>query len=181
MNQKIEVAVFGGGCFWCTEAVFTMLKGVSSVLPGYAGGQTHNPTYTQVAMGSTGHAEVIKIEFDPDSISYEILLTVFFATHDPTTLNRQGADVGAQYRSVIFYTSEDQKTEAVKFISELNASNAQGKAIVTQIEPLDVFYEAEDYHRDYYARNSDNPYCQVIINPKLKKVQEKFAQLLKDY
>lgn len=173
-----DVAVFGGGCFWCTEAVFTMLKGIISVLPGYAGGSVPNPTYEQVCGGKTGHAEVIRIEYDPSLISYHSLLTIFFATHDPTTLNRQGGDIGPQYRSVIFYLSEEQKKEAEEFMKELNASSGEGKPIVTAIEPIANFYEAEDYHKNYYAKNQGNPYCQVVINPKLKKVQEKFSELL---
>ncbi len=180
MNNVIDKAVFGGGCFWCTEAVFKMLKGVLSVVSGYAGGEKENPMYEEVSMGGTGHAEVIEIEYDPSLIDYETLLTVFFATHDPTTLNQQGADVGTQYRSVIFYTSQEQKQIAQKLINILNASSEKGAPIVTQVEPLDTFFPAEEYHRDYYARNSQNSYCQVVINPKLKKVQEKFAQLLKE-
>jgi peptide-methionine (S)-S-oxide reductase len=175
---KTEIAVLGGGCFWCTEAVFKMLKGVSSVLPGYAGGTKENPTYEQVSGGSTGHAEVIRIEFDPSKIRFEDLLTVFFGSHDPTTRNRQGNDVGTQYRSVIFYTTSAQKIAAEKFIADINESNAEGKPIVTEIEPLEKFYEAEDYHRDYFARNPGNPYCELVINPKLEKVQKKFADLL---
>jgi peptide-methionine (S)-S-oxide reductase len=171
----MEIAVFGGGCFWCTEAVFKELKGVVSVMPGYSGGAKENPTYEDVCSGMTGHAEVTKITYNPKLITYNDLLTVFFATHDPTTLNRQGNDVGTQYRSVIFYTGEAQKREAEEFIKELKDS---GLGVVTEVKPLEKFYEAEDYHRDYYARNSSAPYCQVIINPKLKKVQEKFAELL---
>ena len=173
-----EIAVFGGGCFWCTEAVFKMLKGVSLVLPGYAGGTVPNPTYEQVCDGNTGHAEVIYIEFDPHLVLYRSLLTVFFGSHDPTTLNRQGNDVGTQYRSVIFYTTPAQKQIAQDFIKELNDSNAEGKPIVTEVAPLTTFYKAESYHEDYYARNKDAPYCQIIINPKLEKVQKQFADLL---
>ena len=180
MKEK-EVAVFGGGCFWCTEAVFKMLRGVSSVLPGYAGGSTENPTYEQVSSGRTGHAEVIKIEFDPAQIRLQDLLTVFFASHDPTTVNRQGNDVGTQYRSVIFYTTQKQKRETEAFIKELNASNKAGKPIVTELVPLTTFYEAENYHKDYYATHPQNPYCELVINPKLEKVQQKFAELLKTH
>ena len=180
MNNVIDKAVFGGVCFWCTEAVFKMLKGIKSVVPGYAGGKKENPTYEEVSMGNSGYAEVIRIEYEPSLIDYETLLTVFFATHDPTTLDKQGADVGAQYRSIIFYTNKEQKQSAQNFINILNASNEKGAAVVTQVEPLDAFFPAEEYHRDYYARNSQNSYCQVFINPKLKKVQEKFAQLLKE-
>jgi len=176
--QKDEIAVLGGGCFWCTEAVFKMLKGVKSVAPGYAGGAKEKPSYEDVSSGETGHAEVIQIEYDPEQVSFETLLTIFFATHDPTTLNRQGNDVGTQYRSIVLYTTEEQKEKAEKFVADLNASSEMGGKIVTEIKPLDKFYEAEDYHKNYYARNSGVPYCQVVINPKLKKVQEKFAALL---
>jgi peptide-methionine (S)-S-oxide reductase len=176
--MKTHIAVFGGGCFWCTEAVFKKMRGVSSVSPGYAGGHTENPTYKEVCGGTTGHAEVIRIEYDPAETKYKDLLTVFFGSHDPTTINRQGADVGSQYRSVIFYTSEEQKKEAESFIQEINASNSSGAPVVTEIVPLQKFYEAEEEHRDYFARNQSNPYCQVVIQPKLEKVQEKFAKLL---
>ena len=172
-------AVFGGGCFWCTEAVFTMLRGVSSVLPGYAGGATENPTYEQVCEGNTGHVEVVRVEYDPSIVQYRDLLTVFFGSHDPTTKNRQGNDVGTQYRSVIFYTTPEQKSEAEKFIQEINASNKEGAVIVTDVESLKKFYVAENYHRDYFAKNPGNPYCERIINPKLEKVKEHFADLLK--
>lgn len=174
----MKTVVLGGGCFWCTEAVFKMLKGVASVLPGYAGG-TGKPTYEAVVTGTTGHAEVIKIEYDPAVISFDDLLTVFFASHDPTTRNRQGNDVGTQYRSIIFYTSEDQKEAAEKFIADLNASSPDGKSIVTEIEPLKEFFPAESYHLDYYAKNQEQPYCELVINPKLEKVQQKFAELIK--
>ncbi|HVM76850.1 MAG TPA: peptide-methionine (S)-S-oxide reductase MsrA [Candidatus Paceibacterota bacterium] len=181
MSEKTEIAIFGGGCFWCTEAVFSELRGVISVMPGYAGGTVKNPSYEQVCTGSTGHAEVIRIEFDPAQISFHDLLTVFFATHDPTTLNRQGNDVGTQYRSAVFYTNAAQKTEALKFIKELAASDPGGKPIVTEVTPLspDAFYPAEDYHRNYFKNNRSAPYCQVIIEPKVEKLQEKFAELLK--
>ena len=175
----MEKAVFGGGCFWCTEAVFKELRGVSLVKPGYAGGTVINPTYMQVVSGKTGHAEVIYLEFDTQKISYRDLLTVFFASHDPTTVNRQGNDIGEQYRSVIFFTTEFQKAEAERFIQNLNASSSKGETIVTDIKPLDKFYEAEGYHHDYYKNNKDMPYCQVVINPKLDKVQKEFANLLK--
>ncbi len=176
-----EVAVLGGGCFWCTEAVFQMLRGVSSVLPGYTGGTTVNPTYESVSSGNTGHAECVKVEFDPKQITYRDILTVYFGSHDPTTLNRQGNDVGTQYRSVIFYSTPEQKEIAEKFIADLNASSPEGKKIVTTLEPLDTFYVAENYHRDYYKNNKSAPYCELIINPKLEKVQQKFADLLKDH
>lgn len=155
-----------------------MLKGVESVLPGYAGGES-KPTYEQVSSGNTDHAEVIEIKYDPAKITFEDLLTVFFASHDPTTLNRQGNDVGPQYRSVIFYTEEAQKATAEKFIADINASNENGKSIVTEISPLKQFFQAESYHLDYYAKNQDQPYCELVINPKLEKVQQKFADLLK--
>lgn len=174
-----ETAVFGGGCFWCTEAVFKMLKGVSSVTSGYAGGTTENPTYMQVTEGDTGHAEVIKIEYDPALVSFRTLLTVFFASHDPTTLNRQGADVGTQYRSIILATTPKQEEEARHFISELNSSSNMGAPVVTEVVPLQKFFEAEDYHKDYYAKNKQiNRYCEIVINPKLEKVQKEFASLL---
>lgn len=178
-DAQTKIAVFGGGCFWCTEAVFNKLKGIISVLPGYAGGHVPNPTYEQVCGGDTGHVEVIRIEFDPDTITYNDLLTVFFATHDPSTPNRQGNDVGPQYRSVIFYTDEQQKKESEEFIRQLNISHPDGARIITAVEPLEQFYEAEDYHKDYFAKNPGNPYCQLVINPKLEKVQQQFAQLLK--
>ena len=179
-QTNYETAVFGGGCFWCTEAVFNMLRGVISVAPGYAGGTIPHPTYEQVSEGNTGHAEVIKIVFDPAQIRYEDLLTVFFAAHDPSSLNRQGNDVGTQYRSVIFYTTLAQKTAAEAFIADLNASSAEGKPIVTELAPLDTVYPAESYHENYYANHKDAPYCELVINPKLEKVSQKFAQLLKD-
>jgi peptide-methionine (S)-S-oxide reductase len=176
-----ETAVFGGGCFWCTEAVFKMLRGVRHVSSGYAGGSVANPSYEQVSGGRTGHAEVIRLEFDPNEIRYRDLLTVFFASHDPTTPNRQGHDVGPQYRSIILTTSEAQKTEATQFIAELNASTRAGTPITTDVAPLTEFYPAEGYHQDYYANNPSNRYCELIINPKLKKVQQQFDQLLKTH
>lgn len=178
MNK--EIAVFGGGCFWCTEAVFKMLKGVSNVLPGYSGGTVPNPTYEQVCSGTTGHAECTQVEYDPSQINYKDLLTVFFGSHDPTTLNRQGADVGTQYRSVIFYTTPEQKQIAENFIKEINSSSSEGKPIVTEVLPLDIFYPAEDYHKDYYERNKNEAYCELVINPKLEKVVKNFGELLKN-
>ena len=174
-----EVVVFGGGCFWCTEAVFKMLRGVVSVRPGYAGGTTENPTYEEVSSGRTGHAEVIEVRYDPEVVRFRDILTVFFGSHDPTTLNRQGADVGTQYRSVVFYTTPAQQQEAASFIKEIDDSNSEGAQVVTTVEPLRVFYEAEDYHKNYAARNKESQYCQLVINPKLEKVQQKFAALLK--
>src|SRR3989344_6036989 len=175
-KETQRTAVFGGGCFWCTEATFEMLKGVHSVIPGYAGGSSLNPTYEAVCGGTTGHAEVIKIEFDPGVISYEDLLTVFFAVHDPTTPNRQGNDVGTQYRSIILYTDEQQKIQAENVVSELSK---EGDRVVTEIKPLEKFHPAEDYHKDYYPKNPDQAYCRLVINPKLKKLKEKFQDILK--
>ena len=176
---KKEIAVLGGGCFWCTEAVFKMLKGIYSVLPGYAGGTTENPTYEAVCGGMTGHAEVVQIEYDPEQVPFRTLLTVFFGSHDPTTKDRQGNDTGTQYRSVIFYTTPEQKAEAERFIKEINDSNFAGAPVVTEVVPLVKFYEAENYHRDYFAKNPGNPYCEIVINPKLEKVKHRFAELLK--
>ena len=181
MTKTKEKIVFGGGCFWCTEAVFKMLKGVSSVLPGYAGGSKENPTYEEVSSGETGHAEVVEIEYDPALIKFRDLLTVFFGSHDPTTLNRQGNDVGTQYRSVVFYTTESQKKETEDFIKDINNSSQDGAKAVTEIEPLNKFYKAENYHENYFANHKNNTYCQIVINPKLEKVQKEFANLLKNY
>lgn len=178
-NTKHEIAVFGGGCFWCTEAIFNSLKGVTSVLPGYSGGTVRNPTYEQVSEGTTGHAEATKVEFDPSVISYDDLLAVFFNTHDPTTLNRQGNDVGTQYRSVIFYTTPEQKEKAEALIKEINDSKAFDKPVVTEVVPLAEFFKAEDYHMKYYESHKDQPYCEIIIAPKLEKLEKKFAELLK--
>jgi peptide-methionine (S)-S-oxide reductase len=174
-----ETAVFGGGCFWCTEAVFNMLNGVVSVAPGYSGGNVAHPTYEQVSSGTTGHTEVVKFDYDPSLISYEDLLNVFFATHDPTAVDRQGNDMGPQYRSAIFYTNEEQKEAAERFIAKLNASSASGAPIVTSIESFKEFWPAEDYHVKYYEHHKNAPYCRLVINPKLEKVQEKFSSLLK--
>ena len=174
-----ETVVFGGGCFWCTEAVFLDLTGVASVLPGYAGGNTPDPTYEQVCSGRTGHAEVIEVKFDPEEVAFEQLLAVFFATHDPTTLNRQGADVGTQYRSTVMYTSEEQKSQADAVIADLNQSGVEGKPTVTTVEPLDHFYEAEKYHQQFYARNSTGMYCQYVIDPKLAKLRGKFPEQIR--
>jgi len=175
----METAIFANGCFWCTEAIFQRLQGVISVLPGYTGGRVKNPTYEQVSGGYTGHAEAIKIEFDPVLLSFRDLLEVFFSTHDPTTLNRQGHDEGDQYRSAVFYLSDHQKQEAEQFIAELERDHVFENPIVTQLVPLDVFYQAEDYHKDYYNQNSNKPYCQMVINPKLDKFKKKFASKLK--
>lgn len=179
MENKLATAVFGGGCFWCTEAIFTRLKGVESVTSGYAGGHVPNPTYEQVSMGNTGHAEAIRIEFDPSVIQYNDLLNVFFALHDPTTLNRQGADVGEQYRSAVFYTSLEQKQQAEEFIKQLEDGEIFPDQIVTEVTALDKFWPAESYHQRYYEQNRDQTYCQVVINPKIAKLRAKFAPLLK--
>jgi peptide-methionine (S)-S-oxide reductase len=179
MKGDFEIAAFGGGCFWCTEAVFENLRGVISVRPGYAGGHVENPTYEQVSGGKTGHAEAIEVTFDPKAIAYENLLNVFFATHDPTTPGRQGADVGEQYRSLILYYGPAQKKQAEKFVRRLEAEKIFSRPIVTQIAPLGKFYEAEEYHKHYYRNNLEQPYCQVVINPKLVKLKEKFADFLK--
>ncbi len=170
--------VFGGGCFWCTEAVFQMLKGVSKVESGYAGGNLENPSYERVSEGNTGHAEVIRVTYNPAIITLEDLLTVFFGSHDPTTPNRQGNDVGEQYRSVIFYSDEAEKAAAEKLISEVQASLTDGSRVVTQVVPLEKFYPAESYHKDYFKTNTSAPYCQLIIEPKVEKVRKRFAELV---
>jgi peptide-methionine (S)-S-oxide reductase len=179
MEKALETAVFGGGCFWCTEAIFTRLRGVESVESGYAGGSVLNPTYEQVSQGNTGHAEAIKIEFDPSQIQYTDLLNVFMATHDPTTLNRQGNDVGEQYRSAIFYTSEDQRDQAKFFIEKLDNDGTFNDPIVTEVSALDKFWPAESYHQRYYELNESKPYCSFVISPKIAKLRAKFAPLLK--
>lgn len=178
-NNQLQTAFFGGGCFWCTEAVFSALKGVSIVTPGYAGGTKTNPTYDEVSSGTTGHAEISKIEYDPGVISFADLLIVFFNVHDPTTLNRQDNDIGTQYRSIIFYTNDEQRQEVQKFIKELNDTKAYDHPVVTEVLPLKDFYPAEDYHQKYYETHKDAPYCQIVIAPKLEKLQKKFAELLK--
>lgn len=183
MEYGLNPAVFGGGCFWCTEAVFSALKGVTAVVPGYAGGQARPDgpplTYEEVSTGRTGYAEMVKIDYDPAIISYRDLLTVFFATHNPTTLNRQDSDVGTQYRSVIFYATPDQKAVAESFVEELNAANVWRKKIVTEIKPFEQWLEAEAYHRRYYEKNPDQAYCRWVIRPKLVKLQEAYAHLLR--
>jgi len=174
-----ETAVLAGGCFWCLEAVFDRLKGVESVESGYSGGQVDNPTYRQVCNGNTGHAETVRITFNPRQISYKELLDVFFTIHDPTTLNRQGNDVGTQYRSAIFYMSDAQRRQAEETIKELAASGVHSVPIVTELKPAEKFYVAEDYHQEYYDNNSGQPYCQLVVAPKLRKFEEKFASRLK--
>ena len=180
-ETKNDIAVFAGGCFWCTEAVFGELRGVQSVVSGYTGGTTNNPTYEQVCSGSTGHAEAIKIDFDPGQVSFRDLMTVFFATHDPTTLNRQGNDAGTQYRSAILYANEEQKQQAEAFIKELEVAKTYKNPIVTSLEPLREFYPAEDYHQNFFANNPYQPYCQYTIPPKLNKLHKQFSQLLKSH
>jgi len=175
----VKTAVFANGCFWCTEAVFKALKGVQSVVPGYTGGTKESPTYEEVSASTTGHAEAIKLEYDPAVVSYDDLLAVFFYTHDPTTLNRQGNDVGPQYRSAIFYGDDEEKQKAEALIKELNENKAYPDPVVTEVKPLGTFYEAEDYHRDYYANHKGQPYCLLTIAPKLEKLQKRFARLLK--
>jgi len=175
----METATFGEGCFWCTEAIFKNLKGVESVTSGYSGGIINNPSYEDVCSGETGHAEVIQIEFDPSVISFRGLLEIFWSTHDPTTLNRQGADIGVQYRSVIFYHTEEQKKIAESYKKELNNNHVFNQPVITEISPFKNFYKAEDYHQNYFENNRNKPYCQYIIIPKLKKFKEIFSEKLK--
>lgn len=175
----MEIATIGGGCFWCTEAVYQELKGVEKVVSGYAGGHVPNPTYEQICTKTTGHAEVIQVTYDPAIIPYEEILLVFFRTHNPTTLNQQGADKGPQYRSTIMYTSEEQKAAAEKTIKVLTEMEVFKDPIVTEVVPLDVFYVAEDYHQNYYKKTGGrNPYCTVVIDPKLKKFRQEFEDRL---
>lgn len=174
-----QIIIFGGGCFWCTEAVFQMLKGIKSVTSGYTGGNLPNPSYEDVCTGVTGHVEAIKIEFDPKIIKLSDLLAVFFTNHDPTTLNRQGNDVGTQYRSAIFYTSQEQKGEIEKFIQKLTQDKVFKDPIVTEMKPTGEFYEAEEYHKNYYLNNESKPYCQIVINPKIAKLRKQYTKFLK--
>ena len=178
-SAQKETATFGGGCFWCTEVLFKSLKGVETVESGYSGGKVKNPTYKEVCTGETGHAEVTQITFDPAVISFRELLEVFWETHDPTILNRQGADVGTQYRSAVFYHSPEQKEVAEKYKAKLNKENVFDKPVVTEITPFDKFYKAEDYHQDYYEKNSTQGYCQMVIVPKLEKFRKVFKDKLK--
>ena len=180
MSTPTERATFGGGCFWCIEAPFKELAGVKDVTSGYAGGDTDDPSYREVCSGTTGHAEVVQIEYDPETISYVDLLEVLCTIHDPTQLNRQGPDVGSQYRSAIFTHSEEQQQEAEAFIEELEAADVYDDEIVTEVEPLETFYEAEAKHQDYYERNPKQAYCTFHIPPKLDKVRQKFEDRLKD-
>lgn len=179
MSEGREVATLAGGCFWCLEAVYEQLRGVEEVESGYAGGHVPNPTYRQVTTGKTGHAEVVQITYDPAVVSFRELLEVFFTIHDPTTLNRQGADVGTQYRSAIFYHDEDQKQVAEEVIREMEAATIWDDPIVTEVSPLDAFYKAEDYHQEYYRNNAYQPYCQVVIAPKVSKFRQKYLANLK--
>jgi peptide-methionine (S)-S-oxide reductase len=174
----IQLATFAGGCFWCMEAVFQPLRGVEKVVSGYIGGRTPNPSYEMVCSGMTGHAEAIQISFDPGQVSYRELLEIFFAFHDPTTLDRQGPDEGTQYRSAIFYHTPEQKAEAERVIREFDAANAFGSPIVTQLAPADQFYPAEQYHQDYYRQNPDKAYCRAMITPKVAKLRMKYADRL---
>jgi peptide-methionine (S)-S-oxide reductase len=178
-ENRLETATFGAGCFWCVEAVFQQLKGVKSVTSGYSGGHVKNPAYREVTSGNTGHAEAVQIKFDPEQIDFRQLLEVFWKTHDPTTLNRQGPDIGPQYRSAIFYHNEEQKRIAEESKNEMDRSGYYNNPIVTEIEPFTNFYVAEDYHQDYYESNPNQPYCRMWIDPKMKKLQEQFGQYLK--
>ncbi len=179
MEQKSEVVTLGAGCFWCVEAIYQRLDGVEKVESGYSGGSVKNPTYEQVCTGRTGHAEVIQVTFDPKKLSFKELLEVFFKTHDPTTLNKQGADVGTQYRSAIFYHSDEQKKTAEQVKKETDAAKIWDDPIVTEISPFTLFYKAEEYHQDYYNQNSYQPYCMMVINPKLSKFKKEFSNKLK--
>ena len=178
-EKELKVATFGAGCFWCVEAVFQQLEGVARVESGYTGGRTENPTYKEICTGQTGHAEVCQIHYDPDKISFEELLEVFWKSHDPTTLNRQGADVGTQYRSAVFYHDDEQKELAEKYKKKLNDAKVFESPIVTEITQLEKYYAAEDYHQEYYMNNPNQGYCRVVIKPKLDKIREVFADKLK--
>lgn len=179
MNEKRETATLAGGCFWCLEAVFSEVRGVERVVSGYTGGHVPHPTYQQICTGATGHAEAVQLTFDPQQISYRELLEIFFAVHDPTTLNRQGADVGTQYRSAIFYHSPEQREIAQEMIAEMERTNVWGAPIVTEIVPASAFYRAEEYHQEYFRRNPQQPYCQVVVAPKVAKLRAKFRRWLK--
>ena len=179
MKDHYERATFGGGCFWCTEAIFERVKGVVTAESGYSGGNTANPDYKQVTSGLTGHAEVVQITFDPEQVSYAELLEIYFKTHDPTTLNRQGADVGTQYRSIVLYHSEEQRIMAEKIILALGVEEIWTDPIVTTVEPFKIFYSAEAYHQEYYENNPNQGYCRVVINPKVEKFEKLFKEKLK--
>lgn len=175
----LDTTTFGAGCFWCVEAIFERVNGVHKVVSGYSGGHTANPTYKEVTSGLTGHAEVCQLYFDPQVVSYDELLQIFWQTHDPTTLNRQGADVGTQYRSVVFWHSEEQREKAGFYKAEFNRENVFGKQVVTEIAPFEKFYPAEDYHQDYFLNNSSQPYCRMVIAPKVEKFEKIFRDKLK--
>jgi peptide-methionine (S)-S-oxide reductase len=179
MNTNLQTATLAGGCFWCLEAVYDEIKGVHSVESGYAGGQVDNPSYREVCGGMTGHAEVVQVHFDPNVVSYRDLLNVFFAIHDPTTLNRQGADVGTQYRSAIFYHDDEQKKIAEELMKDLNTQKIWDRPIVTEVTKFDRFYVAEDYHQEYFARNPYQPYCMAVVAPKVSKFRKHFLEMLK--
>ena len=179
VGSRTEVATLGGGCFWCLEAVYDELRGVQQVESGYSGGEVPDPTYRQVCTGTTGHAEVVQVTFDPEVVSFREILEVFFTIHDPTTLNRQGADVGPQYRSAIFYHDEDQRRVAEEVISDLEAEGVWDDPIVTEVTPFDTYYVAEDYHQEYYRNNGYQPYCQVVIAPKVAKFRKQYLERLK--
>jgi peptide-methionine (S)-S-oxide reductase len=179
MKKKYEIATFGGGCFWCTEAIFDRVNGVIKVESGYSGGHVVNPDYRMVSSGTTGHAEVVQITFDPEVVSFLELLEIFFKTHDPTTLNRQGADMGTQYRSIVLYHNEKQKELTRQVIQELDAEGIWKSPIVTAVKPFDVFYRAEDYHQEYFENNPNQGYCRLVITPKLEKLEKIFSQKLK--
>lgn len=179
-TMATEKAVFAGGCFWCTEAIFERTKGVEKVLSGYTGGNIKNPTYREVTSGRTGHAEAVMLHYNPEVISFEELLLIFFKTHNPTTLNQQGADVGTQYRSGVFYLTPEQKQQAEQMIQRLEEENIWTDPIVTEVTAFDAFYEAEDYHQNFYDNNKSHPYCNVVINPKLNKLEREFSEHLKE-
>jgi len=184
MNQaqepkKLETATLASGCFWCTEAVFKIVKGAEQIKPGYTGGSNPNPTYEEVSSGRTGHVEAVRVTFDSSIITFKEILEIFFATHDPTTMNRQGPDVGTQYNSVIFYHDETQKATAMALIDELNKEGIWDKPIVTRVTPAGAFYEAEEYHKDYYAKHPESTYCQQVITPKIIKLQQRYYSKLK--
>ena len=179
LQTKSEDAIFGGGCFWCTEAIFQNIQGVNEVKPGYSGGTTKNPTYREICTGETGHAEVIKIKFNPNEIKFEKLLEVFFLTHDPTSLNKQGADKGTQYRSVVFYTNQNQKDITEKIIKTLTEQKVYDKPVVTEVSPLIEFYPAESYHENYFKQNGNEAYCRYVIQPKMEKFLSVFEDILK--
>lgn len=179
MAEERETATLGGGCFWCLEAVYLEVRGVEKVVSGYAGGSVPRPTYQQICTGTTGHAEVVQLTYDPNVISFRKILEVFFTIHDPTTLNRQGADVGTQYRSAVFYHTPEQKEVAERLVRELTEAGAYDAPIVTEIAPLEEFYPAEDYHQDYFRRNSNQPYCQAVVAPKVAKFRRTFLESVK--